>query len=103
MLFLNLYFARKGYDTLVGERGGLLSGGQRQVWLERERERERERVAIARALLKNAPILILDEVSSLFASQCIYISSPSQHNKMRLELSQIPVLHAFSESSLHLA
>jgi ATP-binding cassette subfamily B multidrug efflux pump len=60
---------RRGYDAHVGERGVKLSGGQRQ------------RIAIARVLLKDAPILVLDEATSALDSE---IEAAIQENLQRL-------------------
>lgn len=60
----------QGYDTVVGERGLILSGGQRQ------------RIAIARAILKDAPILILDEATSALDTESEVLVQQALNNLM---------------------
>jgi ABC-type multidrug transport system, ATPase and permease components len=80
---LNDPSGRTGYDAHVGERGVKLSGGQRQ------------RIAIARVLLKNAPILLLDEATSALDSD---VEAAIQDNLYRLmeDKTVIAIAHRLS-------
>ena len=60
----------EGYDTVIGEKGLRLSGGERQ------------RIAIARAILKNAPILILDEATSALDNESEALVQSALQNLM---------------------
>nr|WP_252346103.1 lipid A export permease/ATP-binding protein MsbA [Paludibacterium sp. B53371] len=72
-----------GFDCMIGENGALLSGGQRQ------------RLAIARALIKNAPILVLDEATSALDNQSERLVQAALENLMK-DRTTIVIAHRLS-------
>lgn len=74
---------QKGFDAMVGERGVKLSGGQRQ------------RIAIARVLLKDAPILILDEATSALDSE-VEVAIQGSLNKIMGDKTVLAIAHRLS-------
>ena len=81
--FLSDAQGRKGYDAHVGERGVKLSGGQRQ------------RIAIARVMLKDAPILLLDEATSALDSE-VEVAIQESLDKMMENKTVIAIAHRLS-------
>lgn len=81
--FLSDSQGRQGYDAHVGERGVKLSGGQRQ------------RIAIARVMLKDAPILLLDEATSALDSE-VEIAIQNSLDKMMENKTVIAIAHRLS-------